>query len=72
MPYFIYRISDPKRLEHLDTRTKYQEARQLVRALRSEMEPGDDTNVRMIFAKTSQEAEKLLSIPRDERVIGED
>ena len=27
---------------------------------------------RMIFAKSNAEAEKLLLIPRDERVIGED
>lgn len=72
MPYFIYRVTEPKKLEHLDTKAKYREARQLVRALRAEVEAGSDTTVRMIFAKTTEEAEKLLSIPRDERVIGED
>ena len=72
MPYFVYRISEPKKLEHLDTKAKYQEARQLVRTLRSEIQAGDATTVRMIFARTHEEAEKLLSMPRDERVIGED
>lgn len=72
MPYFVYRILPPKKLEHLDTTDKYQEAKKLVRGLRAELGPESVNSVRMIFAKTQGEAEKLLSMPREERVIGED
>jgi len=72
MPYFVYRIHEPMRLEHLATHTVYKEARQAVRELRAAEGPASVNNIRMIFAKSEAEAEKLLSTPRDERVIGED
>jgi len=72
MPYFIYQISEPRKLEHLDTKEKYRDARDLVRHLRTENSHIAPENIRMIFAKNHAEAEKLLSAPRDERVIGED
>ena len=72
MPYFIYRISPPRTLEHIDTKEKYQDAKRLVRGMRAEMDPEEEITVQMIFAKNNAEAEKLLLIPRDERVIGED
>ncbi len=72
MPYFIYQISEHRKLEHLDTKEKYRDARDLVRRLRAENSHIAPENIRMIFAKRPAEAEKLLSAPRDERVIGED
>jgi hypothetical protein len=70
MPYFVYKISPPRDLEHIATLDQYRDARARVRALRQEGEIG--VEYRMIFAKQMGEAEKLLSQPRDERVIGED
>jgi hypothetical protein len=70
MPYFVYRITPPRELTHIATLERYQEARSQVRSLRQDAEPGSE--YRMIFAKQMAEAEKLLSTPRDERVIGED
>ena len=70
MPYFVFKISPPRELSHIATVDKYQEARAQVRDLRSAAEP--DVEYRMIFAKQMGEAERLLSTPRDERVIGED
>jgi len=77
MPYFIYYVTtnpanNTKSLEFIDTREKYKEARALAREKRSEMEPSTTRECRMIFAKNDVEAEKLLSAPREERVIGED
>ncbi len=72
MPYFIYHVKNPRQLEHIDTKTKYQDAKALVRERRSELDPEERFSVRMIFANNQQEAEKILSAPRDERVIGED
>ena len=75
MPYFVYRITEQdkiKELEHLDTFTKYQEAKQAVRSKRAEKADDDQADYRMIFAKNDTEAETLLKAPREERVIGED
>jgi hypothetical protein len=71
MPYFVYRIQEkPRRLEHLETFSSYKEAKSYVREQRQAS--GDVENIRMIFARNDIEAEKLLTTPRDERVIGED
>jgi hypothetical protein len=72
MPYFVYRVSNPLRLTHVDTKQRYQEAKALVRSLRQGQDQSADNQYRMIFAQHQAEAEKLLSTPRDERVIGED
>jgi hypothetical protein len=72
MPYFVYRVSPPLRLQHVDTKERYQDARSLVRSLREAQPRSSDASYRMVFANHQAEAEKLLSIPRDERVIGED
>jgi len=70
MPYFVFKITPPRKLEHLATLDRYQDARSQVRSLREQAEP--ETEYRMIFAKQMGEAERILSTPRDERVIGED
>lgn len=72
MPYFVFKITPTLALTHIETRERYQDARATVRRLRSEQPEGDDDDYRMIFAKHQLEAEKLLSRPRDNRVIGED
>jgi hypothetical protein len=72
MPYFVFKITPPLQLEHIDTKAEYKDARGLVRALRAEHKTEGDSQFRMVFAKNRAEAEKLLSTPRDERVIGED
>lgn len=72
MPYFVYKITPSLQLTYIDTKDKYQEARAIVRSLREQRPAGDDTDYRLIFARQQGEAEKLLSTPRDERVIGED
>jgi hypothetical protein len=72
VPYFVYQIHSPKNLSYLDKKSSYQEAKSLVRELRAKQTNDDESTIRMIFAKTNAEAEKLLSAPKDERVIGED
>lgn len=72
MPYYVYQITPNRQLTHIDTKTRYQEARSLVRDLRGQKADDDDNDYRLIFANQQGEAEKLLSMPRDERVIGED
>jgi len=72
MPYFVYRITPPKTLEHIETFADFKQARNVARARRAELASDSPSTVRMIFAKEQAEAEKLLLAPRDERVIGED
>lgn len=78
MPYFVYFISqhadsDRKALEHLQTFADFKSARNLAREKRAELKAaGSDHDCRLIFAKNQVEAEKLLSAPREERVVGED
>lgn len=73
MPYFIYRKTEnPLTLSHLSTQQGYREAKETVRALRQDHPLSGDAAYRMIFAKSMGEAERLLSTPRDVRVIGED
>lgn len=72
MPYFIYKITPPRQLEYLDTVEQYQQAREIVRTYRRNEPPGTGVEYRLIFARQQGEAERLLSIPRDPRVIGED
>ncbi|MCO5763386.1 MAG: hypothetical protein NHG36_18100 [Chromatiaceae bacterium] len=73
MPYFIYRKTEaPLTLSYIATHEVYQEAKAQIRSLRQDQPLTGDAAYRMIFAKSMGEAERLLSTPRDERVIGED
>jgi hypothetical protein len=72
MPYFVYKITPSLQLTHVETRDKYKDARARVRELRNHLSGEQDFQYRMVFANNQAEAEKLLSTPRDERVIGED
>ena len=78
MPYFVYLIDEQadtgrKALAHLETFDNFKAARNLARARRGELKnAGSTQDCRLIFAKNQTEAEKLLSAPREERVVGED
>lgn len=77
MPYFVYHIdiipeTGVKKLQLIETFDQYKEARALARERRAQLVAGNNEDVRLTFAKNEIEAEKILSAPRDERVIGED
>jgi hypothetical protein len=72
MQYYIFKRTSTRQLTHIDTKEKYKDARNLIRGLRQDQPPGQDFEYRMILANNQAEAEKLLSRPPDERVIGED
>jgi hypothetical protein len=72
MPYFVYRIHPNNKLENMDVLEKYRDAKVMVRELWAKEEKESGVVVRMIFAETQGEAEKLLSAPRDNRIIGDD
>ena len=72
MPYFVYKISPPRRLEHLATVERYQDARTMVRNRRQAEPRETGAECRLIFARQQEEAEKHLAVTDDRRLIGED
>ena len=72
MPYFLYRISQDKKLHCLDKYAKYKEARDRARAVRGELAKDDSDTIRVIFANNENEAEILLLTPREAPIEGDD
>jgi hypothetical protein len=79
MPYLVYNIiehpeSGTKKLTHLETYPDYHAAREHVKEERNRLvDAGDqETICRLIHAKNEVAAAKLLTHPRDDRVIAGD
>lgn len=79
MPYFVYNIvehpeSGVKKLTYLESYPDYRGAREHVRVERERLvESGDkETLCRLVHAKNDVEASKLLTTPRDDRMIAGD
>ncbi|HHH13144.1 MAG TPA: hypothetical protein ENJ98_02810 [Thiolapillus brandeum] len=78
MPYFIFEIttnpeSGVRIARYLDTCEKYRDAKQKVKAEREANPETEHRVVRMAFAKSQVEAEKLLTTPREgQPIINED
>ena len=72
MAYYVYRIFPPKRLEYLDEFEVYRDAKIFARARRKELTAEDDWTVRMVFAPSKEQAERLLKEAREARPLGEE
>ncbi len=78
MPYFIFEItthpdSGVRTARYLDVYDKFRDAKQRVKAEREANPETEERVVRMAFAKTQVEAEKLLTTPREgQPIINED
>jgi hypothetical protein len=72
MPYYVYKIHPPKRLEYMDAFDTYREAKVFTRTKRKELSPEDTCTVRMIYAPSKEQAERLLKEVREARPLGED
>ena len=73
MPFFIFKIETDNKLEYIGEEEKYRPARERVRALRADLEPGDGATYRMVFANSVGQGETLLSATeRDDKIIGDD
>jgi hypothetical protein len=72
VPYYIYTITPPKRLELVDSFDGYRDARTRARALRAALEADTDRTVRVIFAHNTDEATRLLMEVREPRALGEE
>ena len=72
MPYFIYEVYPNKTLNLIKTFEKYPEAKAFTREVRSALMPTDSHSVRLIHAQHEHEAERLLSLTREPRPMGEE
>lgn len=72
MPYFIYEIVPPRRLELVDSFDGYREARTRARAMRAALGTDADRTVRVIYAHNPEEATRLLTEVREPRPLGEE
>ncbi len=71
MPYFVYRMLSEREPVYVADYPKYREAKLKVNALRKAATESEAV-IRMMHARSEAEAEKLLTIPRDNRKIGDD
>lgn len=72
MPYFVYEMIPPRQLGLVDSFEGYRDARARARSLRESLGADDKRTVRVIFARSSEEAERLLSEVREPRPMGEE
>lgn len=72
MPYYLYKIHGPRTVEAIEAHDVYREARNRARALRADQALADSSHIRLVFAKSPEEAEKLLLEVREPRPLGED
>ena len=72
MPYFVYEIYPPRRLELVDGFESYREARERARSLRADLGAEAEQTVRVIFARSTEEATRLLMEVREPRPLGEE
>lgn len=63
MPYFIYKISEMPilQMEKMEQHEAYRDAAARAKQLRSELESGPSSMIKVIFAETELHAEDLLS-----------
>lgn len=72
MPYFVYKVNPGKRLELVQPHDSYQDARNMAHSLRAAITPEDTHTIRVIFAKNTAEAERLVMTERPPQLTGED
>ncbi len=79
MPYFVYNIiehpeSGAKKLTYLETYPDYRGAREHVKEERNRLVEAGDKEIicRLVHAKNDVEAARLLTQPRDDRLIAGD
>jgi hypothetical protein len=72
MPYFLYKVFPGKKFELIEPYQAYREAREAARKRRAEMTGNEPYQVKVMFAKDPEQAERLMSEEREPRPLGED
>jgi hypothetical protein len=65
MPYFVYKIYPGKRFVPVQSFDSFKDARELARSMRVSTTPQDSYTAKVIFAKSHEQAERLLSEERE-------
>jgi len=71
LDYHIFEINAFKQLTHLQSVPDYREAKEIVKACRSQPQIPAGTTFRMMFAQDVHQAERLLKEKREARPRGE-
>lgn len=73
MPYYVYKIFPFRRLAKVDEFSMFKDASAHAKAMRREIAPSDDYQVKVVFADNELHAEDLLSQVREQPpLIAED
>ena len=72
MPYFVYKVHPGKRFDLVERFDVYRAARDHARAMRQSLAADDAYNIKVMFAKNPEEAERLMAEEREPRPLGED
>jgi len=65
VPYFIYRVLPPRRLEKVSDKRSFAEASVEAKALRASPDLPAGCTIKVVFAADETEAERLLSQARE-------
>jgi hypothetical protein len=65
VPYFVYKIYPNKKLVPVQPCASFREAKDLARSIRASVAPDERFTAKVIFAKSPEEAEKLLVQERE-------
>lgn len=74
MPYYIYKIFEHpiRRLEKLEQHAAYRDASAAARKMRSELPPGADYYIKIVFGDTELHAEGALNQVREPNLEPDD
>ena len=77
MPYYVFKMSSPegmelvKNLELIGDYESFREAKNFAKSQRSELDSGDTTQIKVMFADNQLSAEEQLMVHREKPVVME-
>ena len=72
MPYYVYQLYPNKKLTYVNDYPKYKEAKSYVKAQRPQITAADNYQLRIMFAGSQSEAERLFTTKREAQPLRED
>jgi hypothetical protein len=64
MPYFVFKLSDGAKPDHIETFDVFRDAMRFCRQQRADIPEGESYAVKMVFAGDVKEARRLLGVKR--------
>ena len=72
MPYYVFKVFPNRTVDFIEQFDKYHDAKKYTRELRTQIEEDEIHTFRLVHAKHEREAERLLTIKREPRPLGEE